>query len=53
MNPWRFLGVGIGVKDLATVAYYADIGFPEATAEITDEAIGSVSRKCLSWADFV
>ncbi|MEC7076750.1 MAG: hypothetical protein VXX02_10220 [Pseudomonadota bacterium] len=45
VNPWRFLGVGIGVKDLAaTVAYYADIGFPEATAEITDEAIGSVSQ---------
>lgn len=45
VNSWRFLGVGIGVKDLAaTVAYYADIGFPEATEAVSDAAIGSVCQ---------
>ena len=45
VNPWRFLGVGIGVKDLAaTVAYYADIGFPEATEAVSDAEIGGVRQ---------
>lgn len=45
VNPWRFLGVGIGVKDLAaTVGYYAEIGFPEASDVVSDAEIGSRSQ---------
>ncbi|MEM7019674.1 MAG: VOC family protein [Pseudomonadota bacterium] len=46
VNNWKFLGVGIGVKDVdATVAYYESLGFAEVGSADSDATMKTKVRQ--------